>query len=88
MKWLLVLIAINQYADGSSEHYILTSPTFNSLQQCQQEAMVNHQQVEQLALDHFGGPAKVYCFDQENLKEYLEQNAITGPTNPVKKKSI
>ena len=50
--------------------------------------MVNHQQVEQLALDHFGGPAKVYCFDQENLKEYLEQNAITGPTNPVKKKSI
>jgi hypothetical protein len=88
MKWLLVLVAINLYPDGSAEHYILTSPTFDSLEQCQQEARVNHKKVKQLALDYLGGPAKVYCFDQDNLKEYIEQNAVGGPTTPSKKHPI
>lgn len=88
MNWFLVLVAINLYPDGSAEHYILTSPTFNNLEQCQQEAMVNQKKVEQLALDYLGGPAKVYCFDQENLKKYIEQNAVTSPTTPSKKHPI
>lgn len=85
MKWLLVLIAMNQYADGSAEHYILTNPNFNSLEQCQQEAVINQDRVNQLAFEHFGGPARVYCFREDNLKEYLEKNQV-GKTE--KKKAI
>ena len=37
------------YADGSAEHFVLTDPTFDSLQQCQESSWVNRKRVEQLA---------------------------------------
>ena len=68
------------YADGSAEHFVLTDPTFDSLQQCQESSWVNRERVEQLAQRKLGGPAKIYCFEEEGLIKYFQQNAIGKPT--------
>ena len=80
MKWFLVLISMQLYADGSAEHFVLTDPTFNSLGECQASASFNRGRVEQLAQRKLGGPAKIYCFEEESLKAYFQQNAIGKPT--------
>ena len=80
MKWFLVLISMQLYSDGSAEHFVLTDPTFQSLEQCQQEAWVNRDRVESLSQEHLGGPAKIYCFEEEGLIKYFQQNAIGKPT--------
>ena len=59
------------YTDGSAEHFILTDPTFDSLQQCQESSWVNRGKVEELAQRKLGGPAKIYCFEEESLKACL-----------------
>lgn len=68
------------YADGSAEHFVLTDPTFDSLQQCQESSWVNRKRVEQLAQRKLGGPAKIYCFEEESLKAYLNIGVIAKPT--------
>ena len=68
------------YADGSAEHFVLTDPTFDSLQQCQESSWVNRKRVEQLAQRKLGGPAKIYCFEEEGLIKYFQQNAVNKPT--------
>ena len=80
MKWFLVLISMQLYSDGSAEHFVLTDPTFQSLEQCQQEAWINRKRVESLSQEHFGGPAKIYCFNEESLKAYFQKNAVGKPT--------
>ena len=80
MKWFLVLVSIQLYADGSAEHFILTDPTFDSLQQCQESSWVNRGKVEELAQRKLGGPAKIYCFEEESLKAYLNIGVIAKPT--------
>ena len=85
MKWFLVLVSIQLYADGSAEHFILTDPTFDSLQQCQESSWVNRGRVEELAQRKLGGPAKIYCFEEESLIAYFKQNALS---EPVKKEQI
>ena len=80
MKWFLVLISMQLYSDGSAEHFVLTDPTFQSLEQCQQEAWVNRDRVESLSQEHLGGPAKIYCFEEESLKAYLNIGVIAKPT--------
>ena len=80
MKWFLVLVSIQLYADGSAEHFILTDPTFDSLQQCQESSWVNRGRVEELAQRKLGGPAKIYCFEEESLKAYLNIGVIAKPT--------
>jgi len=83
MKWFLVLISMNLYADGSAEHFVLTDPTFQSLEQCQSEAWINRQRVEALGQQHLGGPAKIYCFSEESLIAYFQQNAVGKPTKKL-----
>ena len=73
------------YADGTAEHFVLTDPTFDSLQHCQASASFNRQQVSELAQNKLGGPAKIYCFEEERLKAYFRQNALS---EPVKKEQI
>ena len=85
MKWFLVLISLNLYADGSAEHFVLTDPTFDSLQHCQASASFNRQRVSELAQSKLGGPAKIYCFSEESLRAYLNLESI--PT-PAKKQQI
>ena len=79
MKWFLVLISIQLYADGSAEHFVLTDPTFDSLQHCQASASFNRQQVSELAQNKLGGPAKIYCFSEDSLRAYLNWNTKAPP---------
>ncbi len=85
MKWFLVLISIQLYADGTAEHFVLTDPTFDSLQHCQASVSFNRQRVSELAQNKLGGPAKIYCFSEESLKAYFLRN---GVGKPVKKEQI
>ena len=85
MKWFLVLVSLQLYSDGTAEHFILTDPTFNSLGECQASASFNRGKVEELAQRNLGGPAKIYCFEEESLKAYFRQNALS---EPVKKEQI
>ena len=68
------------YADGSAEHFVLTDPTFQSLEHCQESSWVNRGKVEELAQRKLGGPAKIYCFEEESLKAYLNIGVIAKPT--------
>ena len=68
------------YTDGSAEHFILTDPKFYSLHQCQESSCVNIGKVEELAQRKLGGPAKIYCFEEESLKAYLNIGVIAKPT--------
>jgi len=79
MKWLIVLVAMAVAEDGTSEHFILTQPNFQSLEHCQVSARANTVRIEQLYKQHFNGPGKTYCFDEESLKEYLTLRATTKP---------
>ena len=85
MKWFLVLVSMQLYADGSAEHFVLTDPTFGSLQHCQASVSFNRQRVSELAQNKLGGPAKIYCFSEESLKAYFQRNGIG---KPVKKEQI
>ena len=85
MKWFLVLVSLQLYSDGTAEHFILTDPTFNTLGECQASASFNRGKVEELAQRNLGGPAKIYCFEEESLKAYFRQNALS---EPVKKEQI
>ena len=85
MKWFLVLISIQLYADGSAEHFVLTDPTFGRLGECQASAHFNKKRVAELAQNKLGGPAKIYCFSEESLKAYFQRNGIG---KPVKKEQI
>ena len=85
MKWFLVLVSMQLYADGTAEHFVLTDPTFGSLGECQASAYFNKQKVSELAQNKLGGPAKIYCFSEESLKAYFQRNAIG---EPVKKEQI
>ena len=85
MKWFLVLISMQLYADGTAEHFVLTDPTFDSLQHCQASVSFNRQRVSELAQNKLGGPAKIYCFSEESLKAYFLRN---GVCKPVKKEQI
>ena len=80
MKWFLVLVSLQLYSDGTAEHFILTDPTFNSLGECQASASFNRGKVEELAQRKLGGPAKIYCFEEESLKAYLNIGIIAKPT--------
>ena len=85
MKWFLVLVSMQLYADGTAEHFVLTDPTFGSLGECQASAYFNKQKVSELAQNKLGGPAKIYCFSEESLKAYFLRN---GVGKPVKKEQI
>ena len=85
MKWFLVLVSMQLYADGSAEHFVLTDPTFGSLGECQASAHFNKKRVAELAQNKLGGPAKIYCFSEESLKAYFQRNAIG---EPAKKEQI
>jgi len=85
MKWFLVLISMQLYSDGSAEHFVLTDPTFQSLEHCQESSYVNRKRVDDLANKNLGGPANVYCFSEESLREYLERFATS---KPIKKQQI
>ena len=54
MKWLLVLISINLYDDGTADHFVFTNMMYENMQSC-------------LATAQFNGPAK-YCFRED--KQY------------------
>ena len=85
MKWFLVLVSMQLYADGTAEHFVLTDPTFGSLGECQASAYFNKQKVSELAQNKLGGPAKIYCFSEESLNAYFQRNAIG---EPAKKEQI
>ena len=85
MKWFLVLVSMQLYADGTAEHFVLTDPTFGSLGEWQASAYFNKQIVAELAQNKLGGPAKIYCFSEESLRAYLNLESI--PT-PAKKQQI
>ena len=79
MKWFLVLVSMQLYADGSAEHFVLTDPTFGSLVECQASAHFNKKRVAELAQNKLGGPAKIYCFSEDSLRAYLNWNTEAPP---------
>ena len=79
MKWFLVLVSMQLYADGTAEHFVLTDPTFGSLGECQASAYFNKQKVSELEQNKLGGPAKIYCFSEDSLRAYLNWNTEAPP---------
>jgi len=79
MKWFLVLVSMQLYADGTAEHFVLTDPTFGSLGECQASAYFNKKRVDELAQNKLGGPAKIYCFSEDSLRAYLNWNTEAPP---------
>ena len=73
MKWILVLISMNLYADGSADHFVFTNTMYHSVEECQAVAQINMKNIEDIAIREFNGPAKVYCFREDNFIKYMNQ---------------
>jgi len=73
MKWLLVLISMNLYDDGTADHFLFTNMKYISLTHCQETAKVNLESIKATAIREFNGPANLFCFREDKFKEYLNQ---------------
>ena len=82
MKWLLVLISLNLYDDGTADHFLFTNMKYISLKHCQETARINLESIQATAIREFNGPANLFCFREDKFKEYLNQ------TPPTKKLGI
>jgi len=71
MKWLLVLISINLYDDGTADHFVFTNMMYENMQSCLATAQFNMKTIEEVSIREFNGPAKVYCFREDKFKAYL-----------------
>jgi len=73
MKWLLVLISLNLYDDGTADHFLFTNMKYISLKHCQETAKVNLESIQATAIREFNGPANLFCFREDKFKQYLNQ---------------
>ena len=72
MKWLLVLISLNLYNDGTADHFIFTNMMYDTVQSCQRTAQVNMRVIQEVSIREFDGPSKVYCFRQDRFLDYMK----------------
>jgi len=73
MKWLLVLISLNLYDDGTADHFLFTNMKYISLKHCQETARINLESIQATAIREFNGPANLFCFREDKFKQYLNQ---------------
>jgi len=73
MKWLLVLISLNLYDDGTADHFLFTNMKYISLTHCQETARINLESIQATAIREFNGPANLFCFREDKFKQYLNQ---------------
>ena len=81
MKWLLVLISLNLYDDGTADHFVFTNMMYDNIQSCLATAQINMKTIEEVSIREFNGPSKVYCFRQDRFLDYMK----TLPPEPEKK---
>ena len=79
MKWLLVLISLNLYNDGTADHFVFTNMMYDSLQSCLATAQLNMKTIEEVSIREFNGPAKVYCFREDKFKAYMKAQPKPDP---------
>ena len=84
MKWLLVLISLNLYDDGTADHFVFTNMMYDTVQSCQRTAQVNMRVIQEVSIREFDGPSKVYCFRQDRFLDYMK----ALPPKPEKKLDI
>ena len=72
MKWLLVIISLNLYSDGTADYFIFTNMMYDTVQSCQRTAQVNMKVIEEVSIREFDGPSKVYCFRQDRFLDYMK----------------
>ena len=76
MKWLLVLISLNLYDDGTADHFLFTNMKYISLTHCQETARINLESIQATAIREFNGPANLFCFREDKFKQYLNQTPV------------
>ena len=79
MKWLLVLISINLYDDGTADHFVFTNMMYENLQSCLATAQLNMKTIEEVSIREFNGPSKVYCFREDKFKAYMKAKRKPEP---------
>ena len=72
MKWLLVIISLNLYSDGTADYFIFTNMMYDTVQSCQRTAQVNMKVIQEVSIREFDGPSKVYCFRQDRFLDYMK----------------
>ena len=72
MKWLLVLISLNLYDDGTADHFVFTNMMYDTVQSCQRTAQINIRTIEEVSIREFNGPSKIYCFRQDKFIDYMK----------------
>ena len=72
MKWLLVLISINLYDDGTADHFVFTNMMYENMQSCLATAQLNMKTIEEVSIREFNGPSKVYGFREDKFKAYMK----------------
>ena len=79
MKWLLVLISLNLYDDGTADHFVFTNMMYENLQSCLATAQLNMKTIEEVSIREFNGPSKVYCFREDKFKSYMKAKPKPEP---------
>ena len=78
MEWLLVIISMSLYNDGTADHFVFTNTKYETLQQCQQAVVVNIEAINEVAIREFNGPATIYCFREDNFLKYMKTEPSKG----------
>ena len=79
MKWMVYIIMMGMYPDGTQDTYLYTEPTHESLEACQLYVYNNSNILRMdMAIEFDGKPIeRVFCIEEQKFKEYIESQSGT-----------
>jgi hypothetical protein len=80
MKWLILVLMIGTYPDGSKDTFLYFEPEFDTVEQCQTYVYQTAPEIKQQMMIQFQGKGidTVFCVRQDRLPAILQ-----SPSTPV-----
>jgi len=75
MKWLILVLMMGTYPDGSKDTFLYFEPEFDSVEQCQNYVYRTAPEIKKhMMIEFMGKPIEtVFCVRQDRLPDLLQQ---------------
>ena len=79
MKWLVLVLMLGTYGDGSKDTFLYFKPTFETVEQCQEYVYRNAQVIRRDMTIKYQGRSidTVYCIREDKLPKVLDMEPKT-----------
>lgn len=76
MKWLILVVMMGSFSDGSKDTYLYFQPEFENVGECQDYVVANAGNIKrQMIVEFMGKPIdRVWCIRQDRIKDILDLN--------------